>query len=73
MTTKEKSAQRQLILAVDAAGRPVERESTPPHGLGCSFCGKSASEVKQLHQGPGVAICDECVSICAEIQNNDQS
>ena len=34
----------------------------------CSFCGRSASEVERLIQGPGnVAICSECVKTCQEI------
>ncbi|MDU3117700.1 MAG: ClpX C4-type zinc finger protein, partial [Finegoldia magna] len=28
----------------------------------CSFCGKSQDEVRKLIAGPGVFICDECVS-----------
>ena len=33
----------------------------------CSFCGKSQDQVKRIIAGPGVYICDECVSICSEI------
>ena len=33
----------------------------------CSFCGKSQDEVKRIIAGPGVYICDECVSVCSEI------
>ena len=33
----------------------------------CSFCGKSADEVRKLIAGPGVNICDECVGLCMEI------
>jgi len=33
----------------------------------CSFCGKSQSEVKKLIAGPGVFICDSCVSLCKTI------
>ncbi len=33
----------------------------------CSFCEKSQSEVKKLIAGPGVYICDECITFCAEI------
>ncbi len=35
--------------------------------LDCSFCGKSQDEVKKLIAGPSVYICDECVSLCNEI------
>lgn len=33
----------------------------------CSFCGKSQDEVKRIIAGPGVYICDECVSVCSKI------
>jgi ATP-dependent protease Clp ATPase subunit len=32
--------------------------------LHCSFCAKSADEVRQLIVGPNVYICNECVEIC---------
>lgn len=33
----------------------------------CSFCGKTQKEVRKLIAGPGVYICDECVTLCSEI------
>lgn len=33
----------------------------------CSFCGKPQKEVKKLIAGPGVFICDSCVSLCKTI------
>jgi ATP-dependent Clp protease ATP-binding subunit ClpX len=34
----------------------------------CSFCGKSAAEVRKMIAGPaGVHICDSCVSVCKTI------
>ena len=30
--------------------------------LKCSFCGKLQDQVKKLVAGPGVYICDECIS-----------
>lgn len=33
----------------------------------CSFCGKSQGEVKKLIAGPGVYICDSCVTVCKTI------
>ena len=35
--------------------------------LTCSFCGKTRSEVKKLVAGQGVYICDECISLCNDI------
>ena len=40
----------------------------------CSFCGKRQDQVKKLVAGPhGVAICDECVSLCREIIDDEFS
>jgi ATP-dependent Clp protease ATP-binding subunit ClpX len=33
----------------------------------CSFCGKTAAEVKKLIAGPGVYICNNCVTVCSEV------
>ena len=33
----------------------------------CSFCGKSQENVKKIIAGPGVYICDECISLCQDI------
>ena len=40
-------------------------------GVRCSFCGKSQEAVKKIIAGPGVYICDECVSVCKNIIEND--
>ena len=37
----------------------------------CSFCLKSADTVKRLIAGPGVYICDECVSVCKKILDEE--
>ena len=40
----------------------------------CSFCGKSQENVRRLIAGPGaVYICDECVQLCQEIIDEEQS
>lgn len=33
----------------------------------CSFCGKTQDAVKRIVAGPGVYICDECISLCKSI------
>jgi ATP-dependent Clp protease ATP-binding subunit ClpX len=33
----------------------------------CSFCGKSQAEVRKLIAGPGVYICDSCVTVCKSV------
>ena len=39
--------------------------------LKCSFCGKSQDQVKKLIAGPGIYICDECISLCLEILKDE--
>jgi hypothetical protein len=39
-----------------------------PH---CSFCSKSAEEVRKLIAGPTVFICDVCVDVCVSILAED--
>ena len=41
--------------------------------LRCSFCNKSQDQVKRLIAGPNVYICDECVSICQDIIDEEFS
>ena len=45
----------------------MPRKENSSGELVCSFCGKSQDEVKKLIAGPSVYICDECVSLCNEI------
>ena len=33
----------------------------------CSFCGKGQDQVRKLVAGPGVFICDQCISLCNEV------
>lgn len=33
----------------------------------CSFCLKAHTDVGTLVAGPGVYICDECVSLCSQV------
>jgi hypothetical protein len=40
--------------------------------LCCSFCNKDRNAVRKLIAGPKVSICDECVSVCVDIINDDQ-
>ncbi len=37
----------------------------------CSFCGKHQDQVRRMIAGPGVYICDECVSLCMEAMGSE--
>jgi len=51
-------------IAKAKAKTPTKCPSNPTN---CSFCGKSHAEVRKLIAGPGVYICDSCVTICKNI------
>ena len=38
----------------------------------CSFCGKTQDEVTRLIEGPGVYICDNCISYCNSLLFDDE-
>ena len=46
--------------------------AVPERELRCSFCNKSAADVRKLLAGPAVFICDECVSACVDILARDK-
>jgi len=53
-----------------SGSRPVRVENQHNSPGSCAFCGKEREAVKGLVASgttPGVAICDECVDLCAEI------
>ena len=39
--------------------------------LRCSFCGKSQDEVERMIIGPGVNICNECITLCSSLLDED--
>ena len=41
--------------------------------LRCSFCGKPQSQVKRLISGSGGYICNECIELCQDILNAEES
>lgn len=41
--------------------------SIPTGAQFCSWCGKQAEQVRKLLGTSAIAICDECVSLCADI------
>ena len=53
------------------SGASTKRGRTQYH---CSFCGKNQDQVNRLIAGPGsVYICNECVRLCQDIINEEES
>ena len=46
---------------------PKPATEEPKAVIRCTFCQKATGEVNKMVAGPGVYICDECVSLCVEI------
>jgi hypothetical protein len=56
-----------LIAATDMGAAPSVESSTPGAPTMCTWCSKSAGSVRKLLGTTAFAICDECVSLCADI------
>ncbi len=41
-------------------------------GIYCSFCRKTQSQVEKLVAGPGVYICNECITLCQSILDDEK-
>jgi hypothetical protein len=62
-----------LASKVDAAQLATSKVDNEKGGaaLQCSFCAKSQFQIRKLIAGPKVFICDECVSLCGEILEDE--
>ncbi len=49
----------------------MPKDDITPRKRRCSFCGKSAEQVRRLVAGPGAYICNECIALCNEIISDD--
>ena len=45
----------------------ADAAETPARMFHCSFCSKSQIEVVKMVSGPGVLICNECVTLCVNL------
>nr|WP_293905886.1 ClpX C4-type zinc finger protein [Phenylobacterium sp.] len=45
----------------------ADAAETPARLFHCSFCAKSQFDVVKMVAGPGVLICNECVTLCEGI------
>lgn len=53
---------------IDAHADPSPSTGERVHSVNvCSWCGKLEAQVKKLLGRGGVALCDECVSLCCDI------
>lgn len=53
--------------AAHEAATQEPKSEEPKAVIRCTFCQKATGGVKKMVAGPGVYICDECVSLCVEI------
>ena len=50
---------------------PNKDDPKQPRVARCSFCDKPQDQVRRIVAGPGVYICDECITLCQEIISDD--
>jgi ribosomal protein L24E len=55
----------QIVEAAGGSRRWRKGTKTPRPGP-CSFCGRTAEQVKTLIAGPGVYICDRCIPVASQ-------
>jgi Clp amino terminal domain, pathogenicity island component/ClpX C4-type zinc finger len=60
-------------LAAPNAAEPPSGPLTvaPGETDSCSFCGKSAPQIARLIAGPEAVICNECLALCREIEDQE--
>ena len=58
----------QIVEGAGGGRRWRHRAASPEELQACSFCGKSQKKVKALISGPGVFICDTCISDAHKVQ-----
>lgn len=50
----------------------AKKEAKNPKQPICSFCGKPQDMIKKMIAGPGVFICNECISLCSEMVEEEE-
>ena len=50
----------------------MAKKQNTANNVKCSFCGKSQDAVKRMVAGPGVFICDECISVCRSVMDSEE-
>jgi hypothetical protein len=53
--------------AVMPAADPLDTSAPPEAGGSCAWCGKDGGSVQKLLGNGAVAICNQCVALCAEV------
>ena len=51
----------------------MKKKTQSPRAIKCSFCGRGQDEVAKLVSGPSVYICNECISLCNNILEDEMA
>lgn len=55
----------------ESSPEPSKSEAAQSKMIYCSFCGKNKNEVFKMIAGPSVFICNECITLCQDILNEE--
>jgi ClpX C4-type zinc finger protein len=65
------AAGRAVAEQLAAAGRHEDEVKYSSAKAVCGYCGKPAAKVRKVIASPLLAICDECVALCAELLDDE--
>lgn len=57
------------FMAIQPPPDPEPSEPITVAAAGCTWCGKDGAAVKKLLGNGAVAICNECVALCADVMD----
>jgi hypothetical protein len=66
----KRELQRYITVNPTRPARWWKRRPAAPHS--CSFCGRTSPNADRVVHGPGVAICDSCITLAADILRTRQ-
>jgi hypothetical protein len=72
LTVKVNLTAIEEVAMTAAVATQTPATDTAAKELRCTFCGKSQFDVRKLIAGTTAFICDECVSLCVKICEDDK-
>jgi hypothetical protein len=69
---EEAFAERTEAVPESVLDESAIREDERNRHIRCAFCFKPAGDVKRMIAGPAAYICNECVTLCAQIVEEHQ-
>lgn len=72
LTVRERARETLDAMQIEEVSKHEKASANKTDEKVCDFCDKTEDEVKKLFAGPGVYICDECVTLICEILSEER-